>query len=111
MATAKKLQHPYTPQLLTNGDSPKQLLARSRYLLFKHKDIWTSSQKQRARLIFERYPLIKRAWYKGKAMKQFVVRFGTHVCHLYSVAPKISSKFLTVSPVTDWHRTTKYLLK
>ena len=30
MATAKKLQQPYTPQLLTNGDSPKQLLARSR---------------------------------------------------------------------------------
>lgn len=62
MATAKKLQHPYTPQLLPNGDSPKQLLARSRYLLFKHKDTWTSSQKQRAQLIFERYPLIRRAY-------------------------------------------------
>lgn len=62
MATAKKLQQPYTPQLLPNGDSPKQLLARSRYLLFKHKDTWTSSQKQRAQLIFERYPLIKRAY-------------------------------------------------
>lgn len=62
MATAKKLQHPYTPQLLPNGDSPKQLLARSRYLLFKHRDTWTSAQKQRAQLIFERYPLIKRAY-------------------------------------------------
>ena len=62
MAVARKLQQPYIAQLLPNGDSPKQLLARSRYLLFKHKDTWTSSQKQRAQLIFERYPLIKRAY-------------------------------------------------
>lgn len=62
MATAKKLGQPYIPQLLANGDSAKQLLARGRYLLFKHPDAWTSSQKQRARLIFERYPQIKQAY-------------------------------------------------
>ncbi len=59
---ARKLQHPYVPELLANGDSPKQLLARSRYLLFKHKDAWTPSQKQRASLLFERYPIVKQAY-------------------------------------------------
>lgn len=62
IALAKKLKQPYIPQLLPNGDSPKQLLARSRYLLFKHKDCWTASQKQRAALMFERYPGIKQAY-------------------------------------------------
>lgn len=62
IAAAKKLQQTYIPQLLPNGDSPKQLLARSRYLLFKHKDAWTASQKQRAQLMFERYPALKQAY-------------------------------------------------
>lgn len=62
MALAKRMQQPYQPQLLPNGDSPKQLLARSRFLLFKHRDAWTENQKQRARLLFERYPSIKQAY-------------------------------------------------
>ena len=62
IAQAKKSQQSYTPELLSNGDSPKQLLARSRFLLFKHKDVWTGTQKQRARLMFERYPLIREAY-------------------------------------------------
>jgi transposase len=62
IARAKKQGVPYAPQLLSNGDSPKQLLARSRYLLFKHKDCWTASQKQRAELMFQLYPLIKQAY-------------------------------------------------
>lgn len=67
IALAKKKGLPYVPQLLPNGDSPKQLLARSRYLLFKHKDCWTASQKQRAALMFELYPPIKQAY--GISMK------------------------------------------
>lgn len=52
----------FEPEVLENGDTLKQLLARSRYLLFKHKDKWTASQKQRARLLFERYPKLKQAY-------------------------------------------------
>ena len=62
IAKAKKQGQTYIPQLLPNGDSPKQLLARSRYLLFKHQERWTDSQKQRAKLMFERYPRIKQAY-------------------------------------------------
>jgi transposase len=52
----------FAPEVLENGDTLKQLLARSSYLLFKHKDKWTASQKQRARLLFERYPKLKKAY-------------------------------------------------
>lgn len=59
---AKQANLPYQPETLTNGDTLKQLLVRSRYLLFKHPDKWTASQVQRSRLLFERYPLISQAY-------------------------------------------------
>lgn len=46
----------YTSEIFENGDTKKQLLARSRYLLFKPKSKWTVSQKNRARILFENYP-------------------------------------------------------
>ena len=52
----------YIPQTLENGDSKKQLLARSRYLLFKSTEKWTPKQKQRAKILFELYPDLKKAY-------------------------------------------------
>lgn len=52
----------YTPELLSNGDTKKQLLARSRYLLFKSGDKWTEKQKRRAEILFELYPDLKKAY-------------------------------------------------
>lgn len=40
---------PYEPQVYANGDTRKQLLARSRYLLFKSREKWTESQKAEPR--------------------------------------------------------------
>lgn len=62
IARAKKEKVSYLPEVLNNGDTIKQLLARSRYLLFKHHTKWTHSQEQRAKLLFERYPLLKQAY-------------------------------------------------
>jgi transposase len=59
---AKKQEKPYVPEVLANGDTPKQLLARARYLLFKPQNKWAPSQAQRADLLFERYPAIKKAY-------------------------------------------------
>ncbi len=59
---AKTENKTYIPQLLTNGDSVKQLLARSRYLLYKSREKWTQSQKERAQILFELYPDIKTAY-------------------------------------------------
>lgn len=52
----------YIPKVLSNGDTTKQLLARSRYLLFKSGDKWTDKQKKRAAILFELYPDIKQAY-------------------------------------------------
>ena len=52
----------YIPELLANGDTKKQLLARSRYLLFKSGEKWTNKQKQRAKVLFELYPDLKVAY-------------------------------------------------
>lgn len=62
ISQAKKAKTVYRPELLSNGDTLKQLLARSRYLLFKHHIKWTESQKMRAELLFERYPELKKAY-------------------------------------------------
>ncbi|MVT12663.1 transposase [Chitinophaga tropicalis] len=48
--------------LFTIYNSLKQLLARSRYLLFKHPGAWTREQRQRAELLFTRYPVIHKGY-------------------------------------------------
>ena len=59
---SKELNKRYIPNILENGDTVKQLLARSRYLLFKHKSAWTPSQWQRAEILFRLYPDIEQAY-------------------------------------------------
>jgi transposase len=62
MEQAKLTDKKYIPQILENGDSNKQLLARSRYLLFKSAEKWTDKQKHRAKILFELYPDIQKAY-------------------------------------------------
>ncbi|MDR2774715.1 MAG: transposase [Tannerella sp.] len=45
-----------------NGDTRKELLARSRYLLFKSGDKWTERQRKRANILFEQYPDLQAAY-------------------------------------------------
>lgn len=52
----------YVPFRFENGDTKKQLLARSRYLLFKSPDKWSHTQKVRAKILFAQYPDIKKAF-------------------------------------------------
>lgn len=59
---AKSDNKKYVSELLANGDTKKQLLARSRYLLFKSGEKWTDKQKQRAKVLFELYPDLKEAY-------------------------------------------------
>lgn len=60
---AKKSGKRHKPIALSNGDTPKQLLARSRYVIIKKPTEWTESQKQRADLLFDMYPLLKTAYH------------------------------------------------
>ena len=62
MEKAKITGKPYEPFRYPNGDTRKELLIRSRYLLFKSADKWTDRQKQRAAILFDEYPDIKEAY-------------------------------------------------
>ncbi len=62
MEEAKFNGENYVPFRYPNGDTRKELLIRSRYLLFKSAEKWTDRQKQRAAILFEEYPDIKIAY-------------------------------------------------
>lgn len=63
MKEARKRGIDYEPEVFENGDTLKQLLARSRYLLFKSPDKWTKSQKIRAEILFKQFEDIKQVYY------------------------------------------------
>ena len=52
----------FKPERLENGDTVVELLTRSRYLLMQPGSQWTESQKVRARLLFELFPSIEKAY-------------------------------------------------
>jgi len=62
LENAKLNKVKYIAPTFSNGDTRKQLLARSRYLLFKSGEKWNQKQKARAKILFELYPDIKKAY-------------------------------------------------
>jgi len=63
IAHAKACGKIYHAPVFENGDSRKQLLSRSIYLLYKKESLWTESQRVRAGILFREYPDIKKAYY------------------------------------------------
>ena len=66
---AKQKGETHKAKLLSNGDTLKQLLARSRYLLYKSSNKWTARQIERSKLLFERYPDIETAYKLTQELK------------------------------------------
>jgi transposase len=67
---AKKAKTGFREVPYENGDTPRQLLARSRYLLFKTSSSWTESQKARAVILFREYPDMQRAYELSQSLKK-----------------------------------------
>jgi transposase len=74
----------YKAEILSNGDTLRELLVRSKYLLYKYEDDWTLNQKKRAELLFTKYPQLKQAYelcisfrniYKCKSKQQAIEKF------------------------------------
>lgn len=63
-----KVSH-YQPVEFENGDSPKQLLARSRYILAKKEVQWTRNQQERAEILFTHYPTLQTAYHEVLAFR------------------------------------------
>lgn len=67
MGKAKELKEKYRAPVYENGDTKKQLLARSLYLLFRPQKEWKESQQLRASILFREFPELKQAY--GLAMQ------------------------------------------
>jgi len=59
---AKKQGTKYKPIVLSNGDTHKQLLARSRYIIAKKPNDLTENQLSRSKLLFKLYPELEQAY-------------------------------------------------
>ena len=59
---AREEKRSWTPVLYENGDSKRQLLARSHHLLFMPESKWRRQQKERAEILFTEFPEIKKAY-------------------------------------------------
>ncbi len=86
---AKQNKKTYQEQILENGDTVKQLLARSRYFLYKSRNNWTENQKQRAQILFKLFPDLENAYklseklkfiYNSKIKKEIAI---TKLAHWY----------------------------
>ncbi len=67
---AKNNNGVYRPKTFETGDTRKQLLARSRYLLYKSAEKWTKTQSLRAKILFEEYPDIQRAYMLSQQLRE-----------------------------------------
>lgn len=65
--SAKEKGQKYQPEELLTGESPKQLLARSRYILYKNARKWTPNQRIRSLVLFHQYPHLKTVYEHGQA--------------------------------------------
>jgi transposase len=86
---AKTTKTKYEPITLSNGDTIKQLLARSRYILYKNKSKWTQNQTQRAKLLFELYPDIEKAYQLSQDLR--------------NVFENTTDKIYGLSKLARWH--------
>ena len=68
---ARKEKKRYYLKTYENGDTKKQLLARSRYLLFKPQSKWTESQFERSEILFKEFPEIKNAYDISMSFRSF----------------------------------------
>ena len=88
----------YSSELLLTGDTRKQLLARSRYLLYKSRDKWTIKQQLRAQILFKEYPEIEQAYQLSEELRAFFnTKIGkgialTKLAHWYDKVEKSGFK-------------------
>ena len=81
-------------KMYANGDTKKELLARSRYLLFHFENKWSGSQKERAGILFREFPEIEKAY-----------KLMCHFRHFYQV--KIGDTSRAKEKLKEWYKEVK----
>lgn len=62
ISKCRRRKKPYIPERYKNGDTKKELLARSRYLLYRFPTKATKLQKERAKILFQHFPKLRIAY-------------------------------------------------
>ncbi len=57
----------YRPKIQANGETLRQIMARSKHIMTRNMSKWNETQKKRAEILFEHYPQLKTAY--GLSMK------------------------------------------
>ena len=106
---AKESGEKYKPQIFENGDTLKELLARSKYLFYKFKSEWTINQMKRAAILFNQYPILKQAYdlvvlfrniYKSESIYQARLRLNHWI---YQVKKTTITEFNTCVNSLEYH--------
>ncbi len=99
IALAKEVGRKFISHTFRNGDTRRQLLARSRHIVMKHFSKWTASQRTRAEILFEQYPEIEKAYKVSMELTQiFNTRCTkeialTKLARWYNYVDALDSKF------------------
>ena len=86
---AKEVKQKHIPHTFSNGDTRKQLLARSRHIVMKNRSKWTQSQYDRAQILFYEYPEIAEAYEVSMELAQ-----------IYN---KTSNKSIALTKLARWY--------
>ncbi len=96
---AKEEGRKYIPHIFENGDTRKQLLARSRHIIMKHFSKWTHTQSVRAQILFRQYPAIEEAYRISMELTQIYNTTSdkktglTRLARWYDKVEKLNLKF------------------
>lgn len=52
----------WQPERMENGETLPQVMAKSRYIILKNQSKWNKQQTERAKVLFEKFPLLKKAY-------------------------------------------------
>lgn len=94
MENAKLERREYVPFRYENGDTRKELLARSRYLLFKSGEKWILSQSKRAEILFREYPDLKTAYGLSHSLRMI----------FSEILLRMPQDFLWLNGTTKWKK-------
>ncbi|MGL5319095.1 MAG: ISAon1 family transposase [Bacteroidales bacterium] len=56
-----KIGH-WIPVRMSNGETMPQIIAKSKHIILKNKSKWNQQQKERAEILFDQYPVLKKAY-------------------------------------------------
>jgi transposase len=74
----------YHEEKLENGETLLEILARSRYLLYKYRNQWTERQQKRALALFRKYPEIEKTYTLCNEFRTLMSNnnIGQHYLHI-----------------------------